>query len=316
MALFGVRWPAMDPDDPLDRLAADKDWQRRARDIDRDMAKLVRRERRRQWRRPRRIDRGASGIRAGRGVSWIFLALLAVTAAGGIALWTGAGPVAPAVFVFVLAGWLVTLCLHEFSHALVAHRGGDDTVAGKGYLRLDPRRYGHPVLTLLLPLVFLIAGGIPLPGGAVMVERHRLRGRLTDALVSAAGPAVNVAAAALLLGVVSVAGPEAIYGLDEPRAAFWAALTFLAYLQVATALLNLCPIPGLDGYGMAEPYLPERTRRVGASLRPFGVLILLALLMLPPIRAVFSAVVDGLVDVAGTPINGAYYGYDQFQFWS
>lgn len=306
----------MDSDDPLDRLAADQDWQRRARKVDRDMAKLHRRERRRQWRRPRRIGSGASRMRAGRGVSWIFVALLAVTVAAGIALWTGAGPAAPAVFGFVLAGWLVTLCLHEFAHALVAHRGGDDTVAGKGYLRLDPRRYGHPILTLVLPLVFLIAGGIPLPGGAVMVERHRLRGRLTDALVSAAGPAVNLAAAVLLLGVVSVAGPAGIYGLDPPQAAFWAALTFLAYLQVATALLNLCPIPGLDGYGMAEPYLPENIRRVGASLRPFGVLILLALLLFPPTRAVFSTVAGGLVDVAGAPVNGVYYGYHLFQFWS
>jgi Zn-dependent protease len=306
----------MDPDDPLDRLAADKDWQRRAREVDRDMGKLVRRQRRRQWRRSRRPGRGWSGVRAGRGVSWIFLALLAVTVAAGIVLWADAGPAAPAVFAFVLAGWLVTLCLHEFSHALVAHRGGDDTVAGKGYLRLDPRRYGHPVLTLLLPLLFLVMGGIPLPGGAVMVERHRLRGRLTDSLVSAAGPAVNIAAAVLLLGVVSVAGPEAIYTLDEPRAAFWAALTFLAYLQVATALLNLCPIPGLDGYGMAEPYLPDNIRRAGASIRPFGFLILLALLVLPPTRAVFSAVVDGLVDAAGAPINGVYFGYDQFRFWS
>lgn len=306
----------MESDDPLDRLAADEDWQRRARDVDRDMAKLVRRQRRRQRRRPRQIGSARPGVRAGRGISWIFLALLALTVAGGAVLWAGAGPAAPAVFVFVLAGWLVTLCLHEFAHALVAHRGGDDTVAGKGYLRLDPRRYGHPLLTLVLPLVFLIAGGIPLPGGAVMVERHRLRGRFTDTLVSAAGPAVNAAAAVLLLGVVSVAGPEAIYGLDEPQAAFWAALTFLAYLQVATALLNLCPIPGLDGYGIAEPYLPENIRRAGASIRPFGFLILLALLLLPPTRAVFSTVVYGLVEVAGAPINGVFYGYHEFQFWS
>lgn len=310
----------MDPDDPLDRLAADKDWQRRTRKVDRDVAKLVRRERRsqwrRQWRRPRRTGGYGSGLPVGRGVSWIFLALLAVTLVGGATLWAGVGPAAPVVFVFVLAGWLVTLCLHEFSHALVAHHGGDDTVAGKGYLRLDPRRYGHPILTLLLPLVFLIAGGIPLPGGAVMVERHRLRGRLTDTLVSAAGPAVNLAAAVLLLGLVSLAGPEAIYGLDEPQAAFWAALTFLAYLQVATALLNLCPIPGLDGYGMAEPYLPERIRRVGAGIRPFGVLILLALLLFPPARAVFSAVVDALVAGTGAPVNGVYFGYHEFRFWS
>ncbi|HEY8474862.1 MAG TPA: site-2 protease family protein [Natronosporangium sp.] len=311
----------MNPDDPLDRLAADEDWQRRAREIDRDMAKLIRREQRRQWRRGRltsrfRSRRSGAGSYPGRGVSWLFLALLAITIGCGIALWTETGPAAPAVFGFVLAGWLVTLCLHEFSHALTAHRGGDDTIAGKGYLRLDPRRYGHPILTLVLPLLFLIAGGIPLPGGAVMVERHRLRNRFTDTLVSAAGPAVNVVAAVVLLAVVSIAGPAAIFDLGEPQAAFWAALTFLAYLQVATALLNLCPIPGLDGYGILEPYLPENVRRAGASIRPFGFLILLALLLLPPTRALFSTVVNGLVDLANPPINGVYFGYHLFQFWS
>jgi len=307
----------MNPDDPLDRLAADQDWQRRAQRIDRDFARRLRRDRRRgRQRRPRRIGAGGSLAGTGRGVSWIFVALLAVTLASGGALWAGAGPSAPMVFGFVLAGWLVTLCLHEFAHALVAHWGGDHSVAGKGYLRLDPRRYGHPVLTLLLPLLFLIMGGIPLPGGAVTIEQHRLRSRLSDSLVSAAGPAVNLAAAVALLAATSLAGPEAIYGLDEPRAAFWAALTFLAYLQVATALLNLCPIPGLDGYGIAEPYLPANIRRAGARIRAFGVLILLALLLLPPARAVFSAVVNGLVDLASVPVNGVYFGYHEFQFWS
>src|SRR5690606_18570922 len=223
---FRYAGPAMDSDDPLDRLAADQEWQRRTRKVDRDLAKLARRGRRGQWRRPKLTGRGGSRTRARQGVSWIFLALLAVTLTCGVALWTGAEPAALTGFGFVLAGWLVTLCVHELSHALVAHRGGDHTVAGKGYLRLDPRRYGHPVLTLVLPLVFLIAGGIPLPGAAVTVEGQRLPGRLTDSLVPAAGPAVNIAAALLLLGVAALAGPEAIYGFEEARAPFWAALTF------------------------------------------------------------------------------------------
>jgi Zn-dependent protease len=299
-------------DDPLDRLAAEEDWDSRLRAVESDVARSRRRL-------PRPGRPRAIGFRPARQpgsrVSPIFLALLAVTLGAGGLLWAGVGPASLIVFVFVLAGWLVTLCLHEFAHALTAHHGGDDTVAGKGYLTLDPRRYGHPVLTFVLPLLFLIIGGLPLPGGAVMIESHRLRNRFRDALVSAAGPAVNVVAAVLLLATVSLAGPEAIFYSDAPQAAFWAALTFLAYLQVASALLNLIPMPGLDGYGIIEPYLPDSIRRVGRQIRPYGILILFALLYLPLLRNGFSATTNFFVDVAGAPINGVYYGYSLFQFW-
>ena len=268
----------------------------------------------RQWR-PVRSPRRSTPVAQGRGISKIFLGLVAIFLASGTTLWFGIGPASPTVFVFVLSGWLVTLCLHEFSHALTAHRGGDDTVAGKGYLRLDPRKYGHWLLTLVLPLFFLISGGIPLPGGAVSIETHRLRNRFRDALVSAAGPAVNIVAAAILLTVVSVFGPFWIDNLSEPNAAFWAALTFLAYLQVATAILNLIPVPGLDGYGIIEPYLPDSTRYVGNKIKPFGVIALFVLLYLPPVRDAFSGVCSWFLDVTGAPVNGDYFGYRLFQFW-
>jgi Zn-dependent protease len=293
-------------DDPLDRLAAEEDWSRRARAVEAEAAKAIRRQRRRTPRPAR--------VRSGRGVSPIFLALLAITAVAGGLLWAGVGPVGVTVFVFALAGWLVTLCLHEFAHALTAHRGGDDSVADKGYLTLDPRKYGHPVLTVLLPLLFLIMGGIPLPGGAVMIETHRLRSRLRDALVSAAGPAINIVAAAILLTVASLAGPELV-SLSLPQGAFWAALTFLAYLQVATAILNLLPVPGLDGYGILEPYLPESTRRIGRQIKPYGVLLLFLLFFVPPLRDAFGAATAWILEVSGAPIGGSYYGYQLFQFW-
>ncbi|MFL6109982.1 MAG: site-2 protease family protein, partial [Catenulispora sp.] len=141
-------------------------------------------------------------------ISPIFLALIAGFIASGIALWRGFGSDRAGVFIFVLCGWLISLCLHEFMHAAAAYWGGDHTVANKGYLRLDPRVYGHPVLTFVLPLFFLLIGGLPLPGGAVAIESHRLRGKWKDSLVSAAGPAVNVVFSAVLLIVLDVWGPE------------------------------------------------------------------------------------------------------------
>ena len=73
-------------------------------------------------------------------------------------------------FIVVLVGWIFSLCLHEFSHALVAYYGGDTTVREKGYLTFNPLKYTHPVYSLLLPMLFLLLGGIGLPGGAVYIE--------------------------------------------------------------------------------------------------------------------------------------------------
>jgi len=54
------------------------------------------------------------------------------------------------VFLFVTVGWVFSVCLHEFGHALVAFRGGDYTVKDKGYLTLNPIRYAHPVYSLVM----------------------------------------------------------------------------------------------------------------------------------------------------------------------
>jgi len=68
-------------------------------------------------------------------------------------------------FLVVIVGWVFSLCLHEFSHALVAYYGGDTSVREKGYLTFNPLKYTHPVYSILMPMIFLLLGGIGLPGG-------------------------------------------------------------------------------------------------------------------------------------------------------
>src|SRR6476469_3490492 len=97
--------------------------------------------------------------------SWIFLALIGLTIAAGVIAWYGTVNVNLAVFVFVVSRWLVSLSLHEYGHAMLAYRSGDHSVAGRGYLTLNPLKYAHPVLSIVLPIVFLLLGGIGLPGG-------------------------------------------------------------------------------------------------------------------------------------------------------
>ena len=132
----------------------------------------------------------------------IFLAIVAITALGGVLAWLAADTVRPlayvGVFIFVIAGWLVSLCLHEFGHAYTAWRFGDHDVAVRGYLTLNPLKYSNPLLSLGLPLLFIALGGIGLPGGAVYVRTGLMTTRQRT-MVSLAGPFANLVLAVLLL---------------------------------------------------------------------------------------------------------------------
>ncbi len=98
-------------------------------------------------------------------VSPWFLVLVAVAVGGGaLTTLTVSGPVlTTGIVLLVLGGWAVSLCLHEFGHAYVAYRGGDTSVRAKGYLTLDIRRYTDVGLSFVLPVVFLLLGGIRCP---------------------------------------------------------------------------------------------------------------------------------------------------------
>ena len=132
-----------------------------------------------------------------------FLAVVVITAAGGVIAWLAGGEIAwvsyVGVFILVIAGWLVSLCLHEFGHAYTAWRFGDpaskNDVEVRGYLTLNPLKYSHPMLSLGLPLLFIALGGIGFPGGAVYVRTSWMTAR-QKTLVRLAGPAANLALAA------------------------------------------------------------------------------------------------------------------------
>ena len=90
-----------------------------------------------------------------KGNSGLGLALLVVWVALGAALARMTDPPGLITFLFVNAGWTLALALHEFSHAFTAYLGGDTTVADKGYLTFDPRRYTDVGSSLTIPLIAL-----------------------------------------------------------------------------------------------------------------------------------------------------------------
>jgi Zn-dependent protease len=243
--------------------------------------------------------------------SWIFLAILGLFVFSGALTWRGIGDAGFDVFLFVVAGWLLSLCLHEYAHALTAYKGGDWSVVDRGYLTLNPLKYSHPLLSIVLPVVFVVLGGLGMPGGAVSIERHRLRSRLWDSGVSFAGPAVNVVLT--ILCVLPFAFGVAIRG---ERLAFWAGLAFLAFLQLTAALLNLLPIPGVDGGNLIFPYLSPKWQRGFELVAPYGLLVLFGALFIPEVNAVFFLLVDSLAELVGLPQGMASIGRAYFQFWN
>ena len=188
-----------------------------------------------------------------------------------------------AVFVFVIAGWVVSLCLHEFGHAVTAYFGGDRRIVDTGYLSLDPLKYTDPALSLLLPLILIFLGGIGLPGGAVWIRNGALRSKAWMSGVSIAGPLANVVCL-LLLGLLFAAIPHG----DQPSD-LEAGIGALAFFQATAIVLNLLPLPGLDGFGIIRPWLPVniavRANQIGAA----AFLILLLLVWYTPLgRAIFA----------------------------
>jgi len=203
--------------------------------------------------------------------------------------------------VAVILGWVLSVCVHEFAHALAAYLGGDRSVRARGYLRFNPLYYLHPVTSLLVPVIVLLMGGLPLPGGAVHVDTAALRSRGWASVVSAAGPLANLVLFALIAVVLHPA-----VGLVDPADATqppWVRfLAVLALLQVFSVLFNLLPIPPLDGIGIIEPYLDDSTR---ARLRQpqvawGGLLVVLAAFWyVPAVFRVFLGMVESVVRRAG-----------------
>src|SRR5215831_5354591 len=225
----------------------------------------------------------------------IFIGIVAVFVTGGLLSWNDIGNATVNIIVFVVAGWMVSLCLHEYAHALYAYLRGDRSAADRGYLTLNPLKYTHPFLSIILPVVFLLIGGIGLPGGAVWLDRHAIRGgKVVQSLVSLVGPAANVLFA-IAIGVPFLLGIPTF-----EHANFWYGLAFLGFLQVMAAVINLLPIPGVDGGNALRPWLSYQWLKVFDVLAPWGMLILfLALFQVPLVSILFNQLVFGLCGLIG-----------------
>ncbi|MCL2829373.1 MAG: site-2 protease family protein [Betaproteobacteria bacterium] len=195
---------------------------------------------------------------------------------------------------------LLAITLHEAAHAYAARFFGDPTAWELGRVSLNPLRHIDPIGTIALPLIFLASGGI-LFGWAkpVPVDFRRLCNPKRDMLwVAAAGPAANLImllfwAALLKLHWLLPAGD-----FSRPMARMAEAGIGI---NIILMVLNLFPLPPLDGGRILVSLLPNEAARRYARIEPFGLLILIALLLtgilgklLTPVMALVDALIAAL----------------------
>lgn len=189
---------------------------------------------------------------------------------------------------------LFAITLHEAAHGYVARHFGDMTAYQQGRISLNPMRHIDPVGTILLPLLTLVLGGI-LFGWAkpVPVNFAALRRPKQDMLwVALAGPASNLVMA-LFWGIwakVAWMSPDSYFA--EP-------LLEMAQLgikiNIILLVLNLLPLPPLDGGRIAISMLPHRWAYMLASIEPYGMFILISLAITPVLGWVLSPLVGGML---------------------
>jgi Zn-dependent protease len=172
-------------------------------------------------------------------------------------------------------------------------------------------RYTDPVYSILFPLLIMAIGGIGLPGGAVYINHHLLRRRVDGALVSAGGPLATAAVLGLLMIVLNwVIAPTGAHRI------LYASLAFLALLKVTALVFNLIPCPGLDGWGIIEPFLPAPIRHAGRRFGALGpILLIVALFFIPGVSGLFWDAVYAICAFVGLNTRMASIGFQLFQIW-
>jgi len=196
------------------------------------------------------------------------------------------------IYVFVL---LISVALHEFGHAIMAHKLGDDTPSRQGRVTLNPLAHADPIGTLLLPLIGSIYSATTGHGGGfgwgkpVQWQPHRITRKISMStakiLVAVAGPAMNVVLAVVIACTHALLLSQHVLTLDGDVSQI---LVFAVLTNFVLFFFNLLPVPPLDGGHVAQSFMPYRHRDKFDQFARYSPFIVLGFMLIPQMRVVFS----------------------------
>ncbi|MBO0958556.1 site-2 protease family protein [Neobacillus sp. MM2021_6] len=203
---------------------------------------------------------------------------------------------------YVAITLIFAFTFHEFAHAYVAYKFGDDTAKKQGRLTLNPIKHLDPFGTILI----LIAGfgwARPVPVNRFFFKKPRLAG----VLVSVAGPLSNL--------ILSVIGFSVAYGLTrfgvEASDNFYDFLEVFIQLNIVLFIFNLLPLPPLDGYRIVEDLAPHHLRAKMTQFEQYGTLIFLIIVITPlsrfTIQPMFQVIIPWIWKVVGNFVYGLFF---------
>jgi Zn-dependent protease len=204
-----------------------------------------------------------------------------------------------------IAVWIIpvlfAVTLHEVAHGWVASLFGDQTARLMGRLTINPVRHIDPVGTILVPLTlmilthfqFIFGWAKPVP----VDQRNMARPRTDMAIVALAGPLANIAMA-FFWGMIAKMG--VMIDAGDHR---WVALIYMGaagiQINVILAVLNLIPLPPLDGSNILSGILPRRAAYQFSRIAPYGFFILLVLMFTGVLSKIMMPVVFMLINLIG-----------------
>jgi Zn-dependent protease len=171
--------------------------------------------------------------------------------------------------VLVCVAWFLSVYAHEVGHSTVAFWGGDEEVLKRGGFSPVRIWFTNPILSLVVPMLSLFLFGLPLPGAAVQIRADKLRSRGWLAGTFLGGPVCTVLVSLALV---------CLY-LLIPWTPLRLALAFVVWANALAFLINITPIPPLDGFGVLTAWMPRAWIRSLPRLVPYvmisGVMFLL-----------------------------------------
>ena len=191
---------------------------------------------------------------------------------------------------------ILAITLHEAAHGYAAKRLGDLTAYQEGRISLNPLKHIDPIGTLVVPAVLLIASGGKLAFGwakPVPVNFSRLRNPKRDMFwVASAGPAVNLLMAIGWAIVFKIVVTSPVNYFTDPALAM---AQGGIVINLVLMVLNLLPIPPLDGGRIAVSLLPNSMAYSLARLEPYGLLIIMLLMVTDILGSIMYPIIGGFL---------------------